>query len=192
MSKEPCNSSYWAWIFVTRSYHRAVIVSLGRRSSPKRHALHLDFQVFHSVIEAMVGQMSHNLFEHQICIFLVGCTKHLFLGTQNAFSLPRSPNTQAWFSNLDHSANLKYMESSNLLLISILITLDETSCACEHSHKQCSRDSIPEEDNLHFPSMPLFYSQAPIQDICGYLTMRTLLFFLQSLWTLKQKNCDGS
>ena len=105
--------------------------------------------------------MSRSLFEGQICISLAGCTMHLFLCTQNAFSLPRSPNIQAFFSNLHHSANSKDMEPSNLLFISILNTFDQTSCACEHSHKQCSRDSSPEEYNLHFPSVPHFCSQAP-------------------------------
>mgnify|MGYP000217464908 CR=1 FL=1 len=76
--------------------------------------------MFHSVIEAMVGQMLHNLFEHQICISLVGCTMHLFLNTQDAFSLPRSHDIQVFFSNLHHSANPKDVEPSSLLFISIL------------------------------------------------------------------------
>ena len=128
-------------IFIIRSlYHRAVIVSFGRLSS-LRPTLHLDFQMFHSVIEAMVGQMLHNLFEHQICNSLAGCTMHLFLCTQNTFSLPRSHDIQAFFSNLHHSANPKDMEPSNILFISMLITFNQTSYALGHSHKQCSRDN---------------------------------------------------
>ena len=46
--------------------------------------------------------------------------------------------------------------------IQVLITLDQTSYACDNSHKQCSRYAIPEEHNLHFPSsIPLFCNQAP-------------------------------
>ena len=96
MSKDPFSSSYWAHIFVIRSYHRAVIVSFGRLSSPARPTLHLDFQMFHSVIEAMVGLISLNLFKHQICNSLTSCTMHLFFHTQNAFRLPKSHDIQVF------------------------------------------------------------------------------------------------
>ena len=83
--------------------------------------------MFHSVIEVMVSQMSHGLFEHQIYISIASCTMHLFLCTQNVFSVPRTPYIQAFFSNIHHNANPKDMEPSSLLLISIPITLDHTT-----------------------------------------------------------------
>ena len=138
-----------------------MFISFGRLSSPTRPTLHLDFQMFHNVIEAMVGLMSLNLFEHQICNSLTSYTMHLFLCTQNAFSLPRSLDIQTFLANLHHSANPKDMNPSNPLFISILITFNQTSYAWEHSHKQISRDSSYEEYNLHFQSIPLFWSQAP-------------------------------
>ena len=63
--------------------------------------------------------MSLDLFEHQICDPLAGCIVHLFLCTQNTFNLPRCLDIQAFFSNLQHSANPKDMEPSIPLFISI-------------------------------------------------------------------------
>ena len=94
--KEECRNFHQVWrsfqffilssYFVIRSYHRAMIDSFGRPSFTMRPTLHLDFQMFHHVIEAMVGLMSLNLFEHQICNSLTSYTMHLFLCTQNTWT----------------------------------------------------------------------------------------------------------
>ena len=125
-------------------------VSFGRLSSPTRQTLHLDFQMYHNMIEAMVGKVSLNLIEHQICNSLTGFIVHLFLCTQNTFNLPRCLDIQAFFSNLQHSANPKDMEPSIPLFISIS-SLSTKLPVHESIPISNVLDFSPEEHNMHFP-----------------------------------------
>ena len=87
------------------------------------------------------------------CVFSVSYSLSLSLSyTHTQFiSIPLHKNHTQFFTWTilfsDRITNLSLfqspMEHSNLLLISILITLDQTSCACDHFHKQCSRYSFP-------------------------------------------------